>query len=101
MARARYPLKSTFFLSFKDCSDQSDELQCDNETTARPDDSDNENNDPSWTPTCAKDKFLCPESSDCIWEAWLCDQEEDCPGGEDESPEICANRPVCDKNKFR
>ena len=70
------------------------------DVTEHPND-DNENNDPSWTPTCSEDKFLCPGSSDCIWEAWLCDHEDDCPGGEDESKEVCADRPICDKNMFR
>ena len=92
-------MSDCIFLSF------SDELECDNDdTTDDPDDgydSDNENNDPSWKPTCAQDKFLCPGSSDCIWEAWLCDDEPDCPGGEDEAPDICANKPICDRTMFR
>ena len=84
-----------------DCSDHSDELECDPETTPHIIDPDNEENDPSYQPECAQDKFLCPGSADCIWEAWLCDHENDCPGGEDESQEICANRPVCSKDMFR
>ena len=40
-------------------------------------------------------------SLDCIWEAWLCDGENDCQDGADESPNICANRPKCDRNMFR
>merc|ERR1719266_1786066 len=43
----------------------------------------------------------CPGSSDCIWDAWLCDHEEDCPGGEDEAPDLCADKPICDRNMFR
>ena len=91
----------------KDCSDQSDERECENNSDEDADsitehpDYDNEENDPTWTPTCAEDKFLCPGSSDCIWEAWLCDDEADCPGGEDEAPDICANKPICDRNMFR
>ena len=44
---------------------------------------------------------MCPGSNDCIWEAWLCDHENDCPGGEDEAEDICANRPVCSRDMFR
>ena len=86
----------------EDCSDKSDELECENDDENDPKyDSDNEHNDPTWEPKCSEDKFLCPSSNDCIWEAWLCDHENDCPGGEDEAEEICANRPVCSRDMFR
>ena len=45
--------------------------------------------------------FFLSVSLDCIWEAWLCDGENDCQDGADESPNICANRPKCDRNMFR
>lgn len=72
----------------KDCSDNSDELECGNSgstSNKNDNDYDNEEDDPSWLPKCAEDKFLCPKTGDCIWEAWLCDGENDCPGGEDEA----------------
>ena len=87
----------------KDCSDNSDELECGGGTSSQTNDNDydNEEDDPSWLPKCAEDKFLCPKTGDCIWEAWLCDGENDCPGGEDEAAEVCSNRPTCTKDMFR
>jgi hypothetical protein len=93
----------------RDCSDHSDELECepgesgDTFGSQSDDDDDDEEKDPTWHPQtlCSTDKFLCPGSGDCIWEAWLCDSENDCPGGEDESEEVCKHRPKCGKNMFR
>lgn len=92
-----------------DCSDGSDEIGCEN-YTPEPDDSDNEGQPDSdeWIPenhsgtsACQTDKFTCPGTGECIWEAWLCDGEEDCEGGEDESEAVCKGRPVCTNQQFR
>ena len=40
-------------------------------------------------PACQPNKFQCPGSGECIWQMWVCDGDEDCDGGEDESDEIC------------
>ena len=84
----------------KDCSDESDELECHDDTTTSKTSTDH-GHDPDYVPSCGADKFMCPVTYDCIWEAWLCDGENDCQGGEDEADEICANRPKCDRNMFR
>ena len=39
--------------------------------------------------SCAPTKFQCPGSGECIWQMWVCDGDEDCEHGEDESDEIC------------
>ena len=34
---------------------------------------------------CGAGKFECPSNrSRCIWATWLCDNDPDCPDGEDE-----------------
>ena len=42
----------------KDCSDESDELDCNDDVTQPP--STENPNDPDYVPQCPKDKFLCP-----------------------------------------
>ena len=36
-------------------------------------------------PNCPTFTYQCPDSIECISRGFLCDNEEDCPGGEDES----------------
>lgn len=35
---------------------------------------------------CGPDEFNCTSSRTCIFNAWLCDGDNDCPKGEDEQP---------------
>lgn len=77
-----------------DCGDTSDEEDCDhggsrNVTTvppARPD---------APSHTCKTDQFSCSDGT-CIWESWVCDNDKDCPKGEDEDnchqTQTCAER---------
>lgn len=65
-----------------DCGDASDEAGCPthgfhgNITTQRPETS-------TIAFTCLKDQFQCSTGT-CIWETWVCDNDYDCPGKEDE-----------------
>ena len=36
------------------------------------------------TKTCKDEEFRCPLNAKCIPMSWICDEEEDCPGGSDE-----------------
>ena len=51
---------------------------------------------------CGPTKFSCT-SGECIWQAWVCDGQNDCDNGEDVADEICSGRPPpCDPNlQFR
>ena len=51
-------------------------------------------------PECGPNKFECSDGS-CIWQAWVCDQDTDCPGGEDEDEEVCKGREVCTPDEYR
>ena len=33
---------------------------------------------------CVSDQYACESSSMCIFEHWVCDNEADCPQGDDE-----------------
>ncbi|CAG2103255.1 unnamed protein product [Medioppia subpectinata] len=63
-----------------DCGDNSDELGCDYKNAsaivpAVPTQTGKE--------SCSREMFECANSQ-CIWESWLCDGQNDCEGGEDE-----------------
>ncbi len=49
---------------------------------------------------CAPDKFECADG-ECIQQAWVCDDQEDCSGGEDEAEAVCKGRPKCSVDEFR
>ncbi|XP_057682782.1 low-density lipoprotein receptor-related protein 2 [Corythoichthys intestinalis] len=63
----------------KDCTDDSDELNC-----------------PS--PTCNSQQFKCVTSGECISSAFVCDGEKDCEDGSDEQRE-CGSR-TCSPDQF-
>ncbi|KAK7083385.1 Sortilin-related receptor, partial [Halocaridina rubra] len=80
-----------------DCGDASDEAGC-----VRPGIRTNTTVAPPSTPpvhTCKWDQFQCSDGS-CIWETWICDNDKDCPEGEDE--ENCHQKISCsEKTEFR
>eukprot|EP00095_Tigriopus_kingsejongensis_P005304 maker-scaffold337_size202799-snap-gene-0.21 protein:Tk05304 transcript:maker-scaffold337_size202799-snap-gene-0.21-mRNA-1 annotation:"sortilin-related receptor" len=84
-----------------DCTDASDELECNipNKGT-----SDSTTLEVPTTPVSngcsANNKFECGDGQ-CIWQAWVCDNDKDCLGGEDEDPTICRGRPSCGHDQFR
>ena len=61
---------------------------------------DNENNNPSWTPTCSEDKFLCEQSGECVNFEQLCDQHVDCIDGHDEIGKLLFFQFMFFKHKF-
>ncbi len=86
----------------EDCADGSDELECGNDNSNSLTSTTTEDTEAAWRPKCSVDKFQCPgEDGECIWEAWLCDGEPDCPGQEDESEAVCQGRPRCTSQQFR
>ena len=62
-----------------DCTDGSDEKNCDIE--------------------CTSLEFKCKTSGKCIHKSWKCDGDVDCSDGSDESPETCQNR-TCKDTEF-
>ena len=48
---------------------------------------------------CFSTEFLCKKSGKCIHRSWVCDGDTDCPNGEDESTETCADR-TCSPSQF-
>ena len=81
-----------------DCSDGSDEADC------GPGMGGNISSplDPVAPPVlgCPQHKFQC-HNGDCIWTAWVCDQENDCQDGEDELEDLCRDRETCGPSQFR
>ncbi|GLH07501.1 Vitellogenin receptor [Gryllus bimaculatus] len=70
-----------------DCGDSSDELGC-GETTTEPTTTSGPTNctttiAPPARGGCSKNQFRC-DSGECIMNAWVCDNMNDCAGGEDE-----------------
>ena len=39
--------------------------------------------------SCSPDEFQCVTGGKCISSGWLCDKDQDCEDGSDESPEHC------------
>ena len=39
--------------------------------------------------SCSPDEFQCVTGGRCISSDWLCDKDQDCEDGSDESPEHC------------
>ncbi|XP_022104410.1 low-density lipoprotein receptor-related protein 2-like isoform X2 [Acanthaster planci] len=64
---------------FSDCRDGSDEVGC-----------------PTPTFVCPAEYWLCPDTTQCIAFASVCDLTEDCPHGEDEGPQC--NDAFCSEN---
>ena len=42
-------------------------------------------------PTCGENEFRCLNRFYCIHNSWLCDGDNDCPDGSDESVDQCGN----------
>lgn len=49
---------------------------------------------------CPATDFLCNDKITCIDRQWLCDGGIDCPNGEDESLQNCANK-TCRDDQFQ
>jgi len=81
----------------EDCSDGSDEDGCGKNHEVV----NNTNPEPVSPPVigCPSSKFQC-HNGDCIWAAWICDQENDCVEGEDEEEEICKDKVKCGPGHF-
>ncbi|KAG1664064.1 Sortilin-related receptor [Nymphon striatum] len=79
-----------------DCGDHSDEQTCGDiiSSTVSPLVPDNRT---TQSVGCAADHFQCNDGS-CIWDSWLCDKEQDCPGGEDE---LNCTGHTCSPNSFK
>ena len=44
---------------------------------------------------CTRNEFTCGGSDvekKCIMKSWLCDGSKDCTAGDDEAPQMCAQR---------
>ena len=84
-----------------DCTDASDEFECNgagNSTEHPIVKPSHESN--SEGHTCSENKFECG-NGECIWQAWVCDRDKDCLGGEDEDETICSGRATCTTDQFR
>ena len=78
--------------SLSDCTDESDETNCNISCTAGQFACGGHNASSSNTSSSSV--------SVCVSESWLCDGDADCPDGADEAEELCAARP-CPPEKFR
>ncbi|XP_068235638.1 sortilin-related receptor-like [Palaemon carinicauda] len=76
-----------------DCGDTSDEEDCGHGGSRNVTVSPARTDVPSHT--CKADQFSCSDGT-CIWESWVCDNDKDCPKGEDEEnchqTQTCADR---------
>lgn len=70
----------------KDCTDGSDEFYCTDEEPFDLDEDSDTFCDPDYEYLCGKGK-----RQKCVPRPWVCDDEEDCPGGEDEDGKMCSN----------
>jgi len=83
-----------------DCDDSSDETQCGDSHSVMTLD------DKRVTPVepevmgCPDSKFQC-SSGECIWNAWVCDGENDCSGGEDEEEGRCSIMVRCNETQWQ
>lgn len=41
--------------------------------------------------TCVQAEYLCKDGITCVHRSWICDGEQDCPGGDDEMMPNCQN----------
>jgi len=82
----------------EDCSDGSDEDGCGKDHEV----ANTTNPEPVSPPVlgCPANKFQC-HNGDCIWAAWVCDQENDCVEGEDEEEEMCKDKVMCGPGHFQ
>ncbi len=86
-----------------DCSDASDELEChngNNSNSGAPPLPPPPPAPPSSPASCSDSKFRC-NSGQCVWQAWVCDDDEDCEDGSDESEEVCADVVRCSQHEYR
>lgn len=81
----------------KDCSDNSDELGCGQDTTTK---TTIKPTPPSIKDKCKSTHFHC-DSGECIAKRFLCDGTPDCPNGEDERGCPTDARKRCSPGKFR
>lgn len=42
-------------------------------------------------PLCSEREYMCKDRFTCVQKTWLCDGEPECPAGDDEDPERCAD----------
>lgn len=78
-----------------DCADGSDEKNC----TDPADPQKPEFSKPKGT-ICLSSEYKCNDRISCIKNAWVCDGQKDCPGGDDEMPPICRNV-TCRADQFQ
>lgn len=89
-----------------DCPDASDEKDCDqfgdSDNTA-PNVTNNGSSvaSPRLPPSCASTEFQCLDKFYCVHHSWVCDGENDCPDGSDESVEQCGTRAECRSDQFQ
>lgn len=50
--------------------------------------------------SCVQAEYQCKDGITCIHRSWVCDGEQDCPGGDDEKPPICQNV-TCRADQFQ
>ena len=50
--------------------------------------------------TCVQAEYLCKDGITCIHRSWICDGEQDCPGGDDEMMPNCQNI-TCRADQFQ
>ncbi len=49
---------------------------------------------------CSYNKFRC-SNGECIWRAWVCDSDSDCPDGGDEDNTLCADTKNCNHEQYK
>ena len=45
--------------------------------------------------SCLAKEYHCTTNNECIDRSWLCDDEEDCEDGQDESDALCGRNRIC------